>query len=117
MSERIDNIILDIAHDGVQVHEDALSMRPCNIITVNNFGEISPFTSDIDVKGKDNIILCNTTKMNEDLFDLLNTIVKINGSATTCKMVFTAIKYSQELIDTDDLHTLCDILDLINGNN
>lgn len=38
---RIDNIIKMIANDGKPNHDTALSLRPCQIVEVNEFGEMS----------------------------------------------------------------------------
>ena len=115
LDEKIKDIILDVAHDGTERHQNAYSLVEYNLITVNAFGELQPFLSDIDVKNKHNVFISNTTKMNEDWFDILEQIAKTDD--TTCEVLFTSIKYCQTIEDMDDVITMCDVLDLINGDN
>lgn len=108
---RIDNIIKMIANDGRPNHDTALSLRPCQMVEVNEFGEMSPWYSDIDVVKNDIVIIAKTTKMNEDLFNLLMQVAKDGTEAT---VIYTSIGYSQPIVASDDVYTLCDVLELIN---
>ena len=110
----VKELVLQFANDAVPAHQNAMSMQESQVLCVNEYGEITPFLSDVDVKNKHSLFLCNATKMSEDMYDILEVIAR-DGKNTRATIVFTTLGYSQEIVDMDDLTTMCDVLELINS--
>lgn len=109
----IQEIITRFAHDTTDAHhERALSMQPAQLITVNAYGEMTPYTSDVDAATNHIVFIANTTMMNEDWFDLLMQCAKSGNGAT---VYYTSIKYTQYVSSVDDVYTMCDVLELVNN--
>lgn len=108
----IQDIINKIAHDGN--HDMALSMVKTQFIEVNEYGELTPFASDINPKDS-LLIISDCSKMTEELYDILiaNASDVQAGEST---IYFTNLGYSQSIVDKNDVYSLCDVLELINNN-